>query len=164
MKALIFILLAMPIAGVAQTMHKCKNADGTSAYQQRPCSADQKTSGVAYVAPVEDSGRSWDDQYGDRVKQVEQQRREAAQAEQRAAAEAAHFAAEAPPREPTTDTPPAPNRTPRAGLPPNRPFAAGVVRDQFGNEYDRPEGSHFVIDRRTGKQCLAVDGATIKCD
>lgn len=37
------------------------------------------------------------------------------------------------------------------------------VQDQYGNSYMRPPGSHFVIDQKTGRQCLAV-GGTIRCD
>ena len=35
----------------AQTMHKCKNADGTTAYQQTPCSDDERTLETRYVTP-----------------------------------------------------------------------------------------------------------------
>lgn len=37
------------------------------------------------------------------------------------------------------------------------------VQDQHGNNYNRPPGSDFVIDEKTGRQCLAV-GGTIRCD
>lgn len=37
------------------------------------------------------------------------------------------------------------------------------VQDQYGNGYMRPPGSDFVIDQKTGRQCLAV-GGTIRCD
>jgi hypothetical protein len=38
-----------------------------------------------------------------------------------------------------------------------------VVTDQYGNRYEGAQGSHFVTDPRTGKQCLAV-GNTINCN
>lgn len=57
-----------------------------------------------------------------------------------------------------------PSRVKPTGPDPNRPFREGWVQDQHGNRYFRPEGSHMVIDQRTGKPCLAIDGVTIRCD
>ena len=37
-----------------------------------------------------------------------------------------------------------------------------TVTDQYGNQYQQPPGSNFVLDQKTGKQCLK-NGAFIQC-
>lgn len=58
MRPFLLLILLLPCAAGAQTMFKCKAADGTTAYQQRPCEGAKEV-GSSYVAPVADSGPAW---------------------------------------------------------------------------------------------------------
>ena len=62
------------------------------------------------------------------------------------------------PRGPRYTPPPPPSQTQTATQ-----VGPRVVTDQYGNRYEGAQGSHFVTDPRTGKQCLAV-GNTIDCN
>lgn len=184
------VLAATTLGANAQTMHKCKGADGRTTYQQTPCASDSRTveqraitreadspdamwenlpsqqaprgayqgsAAAPYETPVGESQSAYTQAEIESAQQSEAFHRRVGRkpiAGTRPVTQQA-LPASAPP-------PAAPPPVRRTGPDPNRPFPKGYVQDQHGTRYFRPEGSHFVTDPKSGRQCLAV-GATIRC-
>lgn len=74
MRSCVLLALLLPVVANGQTLFTCKNEDGSSAYQQRPCSENQRPVGNSYVPRVPDAGASWAQQESARQQQRDARR------------------------------------------------------------------------------------------
>lgn len=160
-----FILLALALFACPPSygqVYKCKAGNGHVTYQQSPCTDDSKQERVRVWAQPTPT-------------QVYEARIRAAQADEsryfeRRQSNRPRLLPSISGRTSLDSAPPSldplaykrkrkPKITTRTGPGYTEP---SVITDQYGNRYDRPPGSAFATDPKTGKQCF-VYGDFIKC-
>lgn len=179
------IALAFTLAAAqaeAGTLYKCVGPDGVTVYQQTACASAQKEAAVlsyqrepdapdvgwaGQQQPEPESGQDDLQAYADantiqrgtprprspsinpmsaEAEQLRRAEHRAATPEGRALNRALYGSSQ-------------PSRAPNPPAPP----AQTTVTDQYGNRYQQPQGSVFVTDERTGKQCFR-NGEFLHCE